>query len=258
MLSLGRLTWNMSAHLHIVHPNAEARQHLIATLSSEDYVVHSSDHLSLLSASRFNESPPDLLLISACSADSVDTLLNWAKNSVQATTRLILLIDKTRQHQLQPWLGYQLDEYLLEPLDSVEVLTRVSAALTRAPVASRERLTRGPIEYDVAAHIVLVNGVPLDLAPTEFRLITFLLRHPGRVFSRSELLHHAWGDKVKAGERTVDVHIRRLRQLLERFHCDDMISTVRGFGYRFTDMSSFEPTSRRRELQPLTGASLDR
>jgi two-component system phosphate regulon response regulator PhoB len=86
---------------------------------------------------------------------------------------------------------------------------------------------------DKAVHCLFVNEKPVDLAPTEFRLMAFFLENQGRVFSRDELLRRAWSKNIKAGHRTVDVHVRRLRQLLEPFGCDDFIQTVRGFGYRF-------------------------
>jgi len=78
-----------------------------------------------------------------------------------------------------------------------------------------------------------VSDQLIDLAPTEFRLMAFFLENQGRVFSRDELLRRAWSKNIKAGHRTVDVHVRRLRQLLEPFECDSYIQTVRGFGYRF-------------------------
>jgi two-component system phosphate regulon response regulator PhoB len=81
---------------------------------------------------------------------------------------------------------------------------------------------------------MLVNDRVVDLAPTEFRLMAFLLENQGRVFNRNELLTRAWAKNIKAGHRTVDVHVRRLRQQLEPFGCEDMIQTVRGFGYRFS------------------------
>ena len=87
---------------------------------------------------------------------------------------------------------------------------------------------------DKGVHVLLVSDRPVSLAPTEFRLMSFFLENQGRVFSRDELLRRAWSRKIKAGHRTVDVHVRRLRQLLEPFGCDDMIQTVRGFGYRFS------------------------
>ena len=96
-----------------------------------------------------------------------------------------------------------------------------------------DQLTAGPVVLDKAVHCLTVNDQLVELAPTEFRLMAFFLENQGRVFSRDELLRRAWSKNIKAGHRTVDVHVRRLRQLLEPFGCDDLIQTVRGFGYRF-------------------------
>ncbi len=85
---------------------------------------------------------------------------------------------------------------------------------------------------DKAVHRLLVRGKEVALSPAEFRLLAFLLENQGRVFSRDELLRGAWPKNITAGGRTVDVHVRRLRQLLEPFGCDDIIQTVRSFGYR--------------------------
>jgi two-component system phosphate regulon response regulator PhoB len=86
---------------------------------------------------------------------------------------------------------------------------------------------------DIAVQCLLVDNQPVEVAPRDFRLLSFFLENQGRVFSRDDLLRRAWSKNIKAGHRTVDVHVRRLRQVLEPFNCEDMIQTVRGFGYRF-------------------------
>ena len=93
---------------------------------------------------------------------------------------------------------------------------------------------------DKAVHRLLVRGKEVALSPAEFRLLAFLLENQGRVFSRDELLRGAWPKNITAGGRTVDVHVRRLRQLLEPFGCDDIIQTVRSFGYRLA-LPTLEP-----------------
>ena len=97
----------------------------------------------------------------------------------------------------------------------------------------RDRL--GDLALDTISHRVTANGKPLELGPTEFRLLHFFMSHAERVFSRSQLLDQVWGNNVYIEERTVDVHIRRLRRALEAFDCDRYIQTVRGAGYRFSE-----------------------
>jgi two-component system phosphate regulon response regulator PhoB len=112
-------------------------------------------------------------------------------------------------------------------------VARVSACLRRPVATTRpDALTAGPLVLDKAMHVLTIRGTEVALSPAEFRLLAFLLENPGRVFSREELLRGAWPKNISAGGRTVDVHVRRLRQLLEPFGCDDLIRTVRSFGYR--------------------------
>jgi two-component system phosphate regulon response regulator PhoB len=102
----------------------------------------------------------------------------------------------------------------------------------RAPEAAQEALAAGALNLDPSTHRVTVNGQPVPLGPTEFRLLRFFLARPERVHTRSQLLDQVWGDHVYIEERTVDVHIRRLRLALQPFGQDNLIETVRGSGYR--------------------------
>ncbi|MFT6099730.1 MAG: two-component system phosphate regulon response regulator PhoB [Arenicella sp.] len=95
-------------------------------------------------------------------------------------------------------------------------------------------MSAGKISIDTTQHRVLIDSKSVDFSPTEFRLLHFLLSHPDRVFARDQLLDNVWGDQVYVEDRTVDVHIRRLRKVLEPYQCDTYIDTVRGVGYRFS------------------------
>jgi two-component system phosphate regulon response regulator PhoB len=101
---------------------------------------------------------------------------------------------------------------------------------------------------DKAMHLLTVRGKEVSLSPAEFRLLAFLLENPGRVFSRAELLRGAWPKNITAGGRTVDVHVRRLRQLLEPFGCDALIQTVRSFGYRLAQSNHDARLDGKRDL----------
>lgn len=154
----------------------------------------------------------------------------------QPATRNARIIVITRRQDLGAAINaleYGADDCLTVPLEAEELLVRVSASLRRpAANVSEDKLRAGPVVLDRRVHEVLVNNETVALAPTEFRLMAFLLENQGRVFARNELLSRAWPSNIKAGLRTVDVHVRRLRQQLERHGCEDMIQTVRGFGYR--------------------------
>ena len=153
--------------------------------------------------------------------------------------------DATRRSRLIVWaehgdmpsavaaLEFGADDCLSLPFEPSELIARVNACLRRPLATVRpDQLSAGPLVLDKAIHRLLVNGHEVALSPAEFRLLAFLLENQGRVFSRDELLRGAWPKNITAGGRTVDVHVRRLRQLLEPFGCDDIIQTVRSFGYR--------------------------
>src|ERR1700735_4931886 len=124
------------------------------------------------------------------------------------------------------------DDYSPKPFSPSELVARVRAVIRRAkPDASDESLTFADVAMDLAAHRVVRAGRPIHLGPTEFRLLRFLLEHPGRVFSRERLLDAVWGHDVYVEPRTVDVHIRRLRKALNGPHEQDIIRTVRSAGY---------------------------
>ena len=124
------------------------------------------------------------------------------------------------------------DDYLTKPFSAKELAARIKAVLRRrAPQHSGDRVEREGLLLDPAAHRVSAGGRDLALSPVEFRLLHFLMTHPGRIYTRTELLDHVWGDHVYIEERTVDVHIRRLRMALEPSGHDKLIDTVRGSGY---------------------------
>ena len=130
---------------------------------------------------------------------------------------------------LEAWV----DDYVTKPFSPRELKARIKSVLRRrAPEAAQELLVAGPLELDPTTHRVTAHQRPVDLGPTEFRLLRFLLARPERVHSRTQLLDQVWGDQVYIEERTVDVHIRRLRAALEPFGVHEMIETVRGSGYR--------------------------
>lgn len=126
------------------------------------------------------------------------------------------------------------DDYITKPFSSRELIARIRAALRRTSGDEDELLRVNGLCLDAASRRVSINGEEIALGPTEYRLLEFLMRHPDRVYSRGQLLDRVWGGNVYVAERTVDVHIRRLRKALEPSGCDSLICTVRGAGYRFT------------------------
>jgi two-component system, OmpR family, phosphate regulon response regulator PhoB len=122
-----------------------------------------------------------------------------------------------------------------KPFSPRELLARINAVLRRVgPAGEGERIDFEGLELDQASHRVLVGEMTVPLGPTEYRMLEFFMTHPERVYTRDQLLDRIWGGNVYVEERTIDVHIRRLRKALEEFGYDRFIQTVRGSGYRFS------------------------
>jgi two-component system phosphate regulon response regulator PhoB len=127
------------------------------------------------------------------------------------------------------------DDYVVKPFSPRELVSRIRAVFRRrAPQLSGEAIEYGPLTIDPARHEVLADGKPVRMGLTEFKLLSFLVSHPDRVFSRAQLLDSVWGDHVFIEERTVDVHVLRLRKALSPANAQHVVQTVRGLGYRLS------------------------
>ena len=127
------------------------------------------------------------------------------------------------------------DDYITKPFSPRELQARIKALLRRTAPADDAILQVGELKLDSASHRVTIAGDEIVLGPTEYRLLNFFIQHPERVYSRAQILDRVWGGNVYVEERTVDVHIRRLRKALARHGYDKLIQTVRGAGYRFSE-----------------------
>ena len=146
---------------------------------------------------------------------------------------IIMLTARTDEADKVAGLEAWVDDYVTKPFSPRELKARIKAVLRRrAPEAAQEPLVAGALQLDPVTQRVTAGGYAVPLGPTEFRLLRFLLARPERVHSRTQLLDQVWGDHVYIEERTVDVHIRRLRLALEPFGQAAMVETVRGSGYR--------------------------
>jgi two-component system phosphate regulon response regulator PhoB len=181
--------------------------------------------------------PPDLLLLDWMlpGMSGVDLARRLRRDEVTASLPIILLTARVEESDRVHGLEVGADDYVTKPFSPRELIARIQAVLRRSTGISEER----PIEYDglsldPVSHRVQANGQALNLAPTEFRLLHFFMSNPDRVYSREQLLDHVWGRGVFVEERTVDVHIRRLRKALGARGHDRFIQTVRGAGYRFS------------------------
>ncbi|MCK9606684.1 MAG: phosphate regulon transcriptional regulator PhoB [Methylomonas sp.] len=148
---------------------------------------------------------------------------------------IILLTARGEEEDKIRGLEIGADDYITKPFSPKELIARIKAVMRRSGKLSESgQLNVGDLTLDAEQHRLTISGKTLDVSPTEFRLMQFFMTHPDKVYSRTHLLDQVWGRSVYIEERTVDVHIRRLRKLLAEFDREDLIQTVRGFGYRFS------------------------
>ena len=184
------------------------------------------------------ESSPDLILLDwmlpGISGLELCRRLRAGKDS--CTIPIILLTARGEETDRVRGLATGADDYVVKPFSLPELMARVRAILRRTnPARVATVLTVGDIELDRAFHRVTRNSRQVHLGPTEFRLLEFLMQSPGRVFNRTQLLDGVWGRSVYVDERTVDVHVGRLRKAMMRGNERDPVRTVRGAGYAFSD-----------------------
>jgi two-component system phosphate regulon response regulator PhoB len=147
---------------------------------------------------------------------------------------IIMLTARAEERDKVSGLEGGADDYITKPFSPRELVARIQAVLRRSSAPADETIEAGVLELDTAGHRVLSNGKEIKLGPTEYRLLHFVMTHPDRVYSRTQLLDRVWGANVYVEERTVDVHVRRLRKALSDVGADEYIQTVRGAGYRFS------------------------
>ena len=187
--------------------------------------------------SRIADSRPDLLLVDWMLPDQsgLELTRSIKRNKETQDLPVILLTARAEEQDKVAGLEGGADDYVTKPFSPRELLARIQAVLRRtSPTASGEAIEAGALKLDPVSHRVIVGEQTVSLGPTEYRLLQFFMEHPERVYARSQLLDRVWGGNVYVEERTVDVHIRRLRKALEPFACDSLVQTVRGSGYRFS------------------------
>jgi two-component system phosphate regulon response regulator PhoB len=181
-----------------------------------------------------DEVKPDVILLDWMieGISGIEVCRRLRRRSTTSNVPIMMLTARGEESDRIRGLETGADDYVTKPFSPRELLARVSAVLRRVrPALAGEQLSYADIEMDVAAHRVRRDGTPVPIGPTEFRLLKHFLEHPGRVFSRERLLDAVWSHDPDIDARTVDVHVRRLRQALNGDGRTDLIRTVRSAGY---------------------------
>lgn len=230
---------NMKGKILIVEDEEGIREMLGYTLSKEGFAFDEAENIDT-ARSLLEEAPPDLILLDWMlpGMSGLDYAKKLRKNPDTKDIPIIMLTAKTDEGDKVKGLEYGADDYITKPFSTRELVARINAVLRR----SQTEVAQGLIEVaglclDPGTYRVTANGESIDISPMEFRLLHFFISHPERVYTRTQLLDQVWGENVYVEERTVDVHIRRLRKTLQPYGHDGLIQTVRSFGYRFSAVS---------------------
>ena len=230
----------MQKHILIVEDEPAIRDMLA-------YALRKGDYAPLLAGDareaqeRIAERIPDLILLDWMlpGSSGLELARRWRREALTRDIPIIMLTARGEENDRVGGLEAGVDDYVVKPFSARELLARIRAVLRRSREDDDDGSVQvGALRIDGAAHRVFAdadgNAQPIQMGPTEYRLLHFFMTHAERVYSRTQLLDHVWGGSVYVEERTVDVHIRRLRKTLEPHQLDAMVQTVRGAGYRFS------------------------
>lgn len=184
-----------------------------------------------------NTALPDLILLDWMlpGISGIDLARRLRSDPRSRDVSIIMLTARSEERDKITGLEIGADDFITKPFSPRELLARITAVLRRRlPHTATDAIEVNGLRLDSTTHRVTALGTAVALGPTEFRLLRFLMTHTEQVHSRSQLLNQVWGDHIFVEDRTVDVHIRRLRAALEASGCDALIQTVRGNGYRFS------------------------
>jgi two-component system phosphate regulon response regulator PhoB len=224
-----------SKRVLIVDDEAPIREMIAVALEMAGYECDEADSAQSAHA-RIVDNKPDMLLLDWMmpGTSGIEFARRLRKDEVTADIPIIMLTAKADEDNKIQGLEAGVDDYITKPFSPRELVARLKAVLRRAtPKGVEEPVTVDNLTLDPVSHRVTAESRPLELGPTEFRLLQFFMTHPDRAYTRSQLLDMVWGGNVYVEERTVDVHIRRLRKALGERH-DYLVQTVRGTGYRFS------------------------
>jgi two-component system, OmpR family, phosphate regulon response regulator PhoB len=224
-------------HILIVEDETSIRDMVAFALRKAGMeAMHAADARAAQSV--IGERVPDLILLDWMlpGLSGIELCRRWRSREETARTPIIMVTARGEEEERVRGLATGADDYIVKPFSMPELVARIQALLRRSsPQLVTTVLPAGDLELDRQSHRVRRSGRDLHLGPTEYRLLEYLMRHPGRVYSREQLLDGVWGNDVYVDERTVDVHVGRLRKAINRGREADPIRTVRGAGYSFDE-----------------------
>ncbi|MFB5173413.1 phosphate response regulator transcription factor PhoB [Erwinia amylovora] len=226
----------MAKRILVVEDEAPIREMLCFVLEQNDYhPIEAADYDSALSL--LIEPWPDLILLDWMlpGGSGIQFIKHLKREAMTRDIPVMMLTARGEEEDRVRGLEVGADDYITKPFSPKELVARIKAVMRRiAPMAVEEVIEIQGLTLDPSSHRVMSGTQPLDMGPTEYKLLHFFMTHTERVYSREQLLNHIWGTNVYVEDRTVDVHIRRLRKALELSGHDRMVQTVRGTGYRFS------------------------
>ncbi|PPD33165.1 MAG: phosphate regulon transcriptional regulatory protein PhoB [Methylomonas sp.] len=226
----------MNLNILVVEDEDAIREMLVMVLEQANFRVIEAASAEL-ALSVLAENRVDLLLLDWMlpGITGVELARRLKKDASYKDLPIILLTARGEEEDKIRGLEIGADDYVTKPFSPKELQARIKAVMRRSgKLTELGQLTVGDLTLDAEQHRLTIAGKTVDVSPTEFRLMQFFMTNPDKVYSRTHLLDQVWGRSVYIEERTVDVHIRRLRKLLAEFGREELIQTVRGFGYRFS------------------------
>lgn len=228
----------MGAKILILEDERDIREMLAFCMEQAGYEVEQAATAERVFGLLKEGFKPDLFLVDWMlpGASGIEFTRKLKKDTANQEIPVIILTARGEEDDRVQGLEAGADDYVVKPFSPRELLARVQAVLRRTGAINKasEQLQHGEIQIDTAGHRVSIKGEEVHLGPTEYKILHFFMSNAGRVFSRNQLLDSVWGQQVVVEERTVDVHIRRLRKALAPYEVENYVQTVRGSGYRFS------------------------
>jgi two-component system phosphate regulon response regulator PhoB len=226
----------MSKRILVVEDEAPIREMLCFMLEQKGYqAIEAEDYDTAISL--LAEPYPDLILLDWMlpGGTGINFIKHLKREEMTRNIPVVMLTARGEEEDKVKGLEVGADDYITKPFSPKELIARLKAVIRRvSPTSTEEVIDVQGLRLDPSSHRVTVNEQALEMGPTEFKMLHFFMTHQERVYSREQLLNHIWGTNVYVEDRTVDVHIRRLRKALEATHHHKLIQTVRGAGYRFS------------------------